>query len=182
GSQPNMALLESLTRGAPAEQVHDAYGAARASLRLLEAVGRPLWLGAEVDLGPNVERILPKELPPLASDETVLVVGRITGVQPTRVKLTGSEGVSERRLAIRPLADAGDLRRRWGEQRLNELMESGAGRASLVDLGLRFGLVSPLTALYVPTQREAAAETDPRNAYQELLARERRWRPWASAG
>ncbi len=182
GSQPNMALLESLTRGAPAEQVHDAYGAARASLRLLEAAGRPLWLGAQVDLGPSVERILPKELPPISADETVLVVGRITGVQPTQVKLTGSEGVSERRLAIRPLADAGDLRRRWGEQRLNELMETGAGRASLVDLGLRFGLVSPLTSLYVPTKRETAAEVGPELAYEQRRRREGRWRPWASAG
>jgi len=182
GSQANLALLESLTRGAPAEHVHDAYGAARASLRLLEAAGRPLWLGAELELGPSVERILPKQLPPISADETVLVVGRLTGVQPTKLKLTGSEGVSERPLAIRALADAGDLRRRWGEARLAELMESGAGRASLVDLGLRFGLVSPLTALYVPTKREAASEPelDPAMLAQQQRNREKRWRPWGS--
>lgn len=182
GSQPNVALLQSLARGAGAELVHDGYSAARSALRLLEAAGRPLWLGAKIDLGPNVERVLPKTLPPVSPDETVLVVGRLTGVQPTKLVLTGSGGVSERSLHIRRLKDAGDLRRRWGEERLRELMADGAGRASLVDLGRRFGLVSPFTALYVPTERESASEErDEAMTYAERREQKARWKPWSSS-
>jgi Ca-activated chloride channel family protein len=181
GSQPNLPLLESLARGASVEQVFDAYGAARSALHLLEAAGRSVWLGAKVDLGPGVERVLPRELPPIASDETVMVVGRMTGAVPTEVVLTGSGGTTRRRLTLQWLQDSGDLRRRWGGERLDELMSTGAGRASLVDLGRRFGLVSPFTSLYVPTRRESTEE--PSESAELAWERKRRtllrWKPWA---
>ncbi len=184
GSQPNVALLESLVRGAPVEQVFDAYGAARASLRLLEAAGKPMWLGAKVDLGPGVERILPRQLPPIGADETLIVVGRVSGKTPKSLQLLGSGGTIEHQVLTRTLDDHGDLRRRWGQERLLELMEEGAGRASLVDIGRRFGLISPVTSWYVPTKREAAAEQDDddgRSWFAEL-GKYGRWQPWGERG
>ena len=71
-----------VARGAPVEVVSDAYGAARTALRLLEAAYRPTWVGATVDLGPGIERVLPRELPAVGADESVLVVGRISGAVP----------------------------------------------------------------------------------------------------
>ena len=183
GAEPNVALLQGLVRGAPVERVADAYGAARAALRLLEAAGRPVWLGASVDLGPGVERILPRELPPIGADESVLVVGRVTGVLPNTITLRGSGGQLTRRATVRSLADSGDLRRRWGEGRLQELMSEGAGRSALVDAGRRFGLVSPVTSLYVPTEREAL--TIEREESVQLSAQDKRsarWKPWVRSG
>jgi tetratricopeptide (TPR) repeat protein len=179
GSQPNSALLETLARGAPVEHVDDGYGAARAALRLLEAAGRPIWMGAKLDLGPGVERVLPRELPPIASDETVLVVGRVSGQLPKELALKGSAGVAKERLSVRWLDDGGDLRRRWGEQRLAELGAEGAGRASLVETARRFGLVSPFTSLYVPTRRENVAEPPDDRQVMDRLQRLRRWKPWS---
>ncbi len=183
GTQPNMPVLESVVRGAPVEHVFDAYGAARAALRLLEASGRALWLGSKVDLGPGVDRILPRELPPVFADETLMVVGRVTGNLPAELTLRGSGGVSRVPLSVRILEDGGDLRRRWGEERMNELLRQGAGRASLVDVGRRYGVVSPFTSLYVPTRREAAVE-DPSAERDEVDARAQllRWKPWAQGG
>jgi Ca-activated chloride channel family protein len=182
GSRPNVALLESLVRGAPVEQVEDAYGAARSALRLLEAAGRPAWLGAKVDLGAGVERVLPQELPPLATDESVLVVGRITGELPSELVVSGSGGTTKRAVTVRTIDDVGDLRRRWGEARLADLTAEGAGRASLVDVSRRFGLVSPFTSLYVPTKREAvqAEPEDPQVAYEAEQRRRLRWKPWSN--
>ncbi|HVJ21064.1 MAG TPA: AgmX/PglI C-terminal domain-containing protein, partial [Polyangiaceae bacterium] len=179
GSQPNVVLLEGLVRGAPVEQVGDGYGAARAALRLLEAAGRPVWLGAEVDLGPGVERILPRNLPPLSEDETVLVVGRIAGKPPTEITLKGGGASVTKRLSIRNLSDNGDLRRRWGEGRLGELISEGAGRSALVEVARRFGLVSPFTSLYVPTERETLeiAEVE-EDSYETRRDRAKRWMPW----
>jgi Ca-activated chloride channel family protein len=100
---------------------------------------------------------------------------------PSEIKLSGSGGTARRRVSVRWLQDSGDLRRRWGEQRLEELLSSGAGRASLVDIGRRFGLVSPFTSLYVPTRREVLAEpAENRESDRERRTRVvARWKPWA---
>jgi Ca-activated chloride channel family protein len=187
GSRANVALLDSITRGAPVEPVGDAYGAARAALRLLEAAQKPAWIGATVDLGPGVDRVLPRALPPVGADESVLVVGRVSGKQPTQVNLTGGGTTVTKVLHVVPLADSGDLRRRWGQGRMEELLGEGAGRASLVDVARRYSLVSPYTSLYVPTAREAAQEstqTDDSLAEEraDAIERRRRWRPWSFQG
>ena len=183
GSQPNLALLDSIVRGAPVEQVYDAYGAARSALRLLEAAGRSSWLGAKVDLGPGVERVLPRVLPPITADETIMIVGRVNGAAlPRELALSSSEGSVKQKLSVRYLRDFGDLRRRWAEERFDELRESGAGRASLVDIGRRFGLVTPFTSLYVPTRRESEQDQGSKPDFIAAEARKyeraRRWRPW----
>jgi tetratricopeptide (TPR) repeat protein len=183
GSQPNLPLLASIVRGAPVEQVSDAYGAARSSLRLLEAAARSSWLGAKVELGPSVERVLPRVLPPISADETTMIVGRVSGTALPRVlELSSSEGSVRQRLSVRHLRDHGDLRRRWAEERFVELRESGAGRASLVDIGRRFGLVTPFTSLYVPTRREQEQEQEDKPDLVSIEARREeragRWRPW----
>jgi hypothetical protein len=187
GSRANLPLLASVARGAPAESVGDAYGAARTALRLLEAAQRPAWIGAKVDLGPGVERVLPRELPPVGADESVLVVGRISGKPPSQVNLTSGTSTATHVLKVLPLDDGGDLRRRWGQGRMEELLSEGAGRAALVDVGRRFGLVSPYTSLYVPTAREAAQAADHGGESAEDIAEQRsaaierrpRWRPWS---
>ena len=186
GARANLVLLQSAARGAPVEPVADAYTAARAALRLLEAAQRSAWIGATVDLGPGVERILPRELPPVGVDEEVLVVGRVTGKPPTELTLTGSGGTATIPLRTLPIADSGDLRRRWGLGRLDELLAEGAGRAALVDVATRFGIVSPYTSFYVPTAREtkqAGDESPETLAALRAAAVERRawWRPWSHA-
>ena len=178
GSNANTALLASVARGAPVEVVSDAYAAARAALRLLEAAQRPTWVGATVDLGPGVERILPRELPAVGADEGVLVVGRVTGKPPTELTLHGSGQSMTAALRIEGIDDAGDLRRRWGEQRAAELVAEGAGRAAVVDVGKRYAIVSPFTALYVPTTREMTEEALDPDLADLRDDRLRRWKPW----
>jgi Ca-activated chloride channel family protein len=182
GSAPNLPLLASVARGASVEHVADAYGAARAALRLLEAAGRSVWLGVTVDLGRGVERVLPRELPAIGTDDSVLVVGRVAGKPPAELTLRGTGGTVTQKLRIVRLADNGDLRRRWGERRLAELIDEGAGRSAFVDIGRRFGLVSPFTSLYVPTARETAQEDSepPVDLYKQIADRRKRWVPWAA--
>jgi Ca-activated chloride channel family protein len=177
GSHPNSPLLQSIARGAPMEVVSDAYGAASAALRLLEAAYRPTWVGATVDLGAGVERVFPRDLPAVGPDDGVLVVGRIVGATPAELTVSGGGQTLTRPLHTVPLADFGDLRRRWGEGRLQELLESGSGRAAVVDVGRRYGVVSPFTSLYVPTERETVAAGDS-NLEDERESRMRRWKPW----
>lgn len=187
GTRANVALLDNVARGAPVETVSDAYGAARSALRLLEAAQRPAWVGATVDLGSGVERVLPRELPPVPADESVLVVGRISGKTPDKITLKSGDAASAKSLRVVPIEDVGDLRRRWGQGRMQELIDEGAGRAALVDIGRRFGLVSPYTSLYVPTKREVqqgdvAEREELAQSRADAMDRRRFWRPWSHTG
>jgi tetratricopeptide (TPR) repeat protein len=158
GDGANLALLSGIARGGFATRVGDAHAAARAALGVLEQAERPVWLGASVDLGAGIDRVFPRELGTLASHESVLVVGRIVGPVPTEVVLRSSSGEVTQALSVRALGDGGDLRRRWAEGRLAQLLEDDAGRAAVVEVGVQSGIITPFTSLYVPTAAEHEEE------------------------
>ncbi|HVK68154.1 MAG TPA: VIT domain-containing protein [Polyangium sp.] len=159
GDEADMALLEGLARGGFAERVADANAAARVALRLLEHAERPVWLGAQVDLGPTVERIFPRDLGAMVADESITVIGRVTrSGLPTSVSLTGPAGTVKTNLQVTRIEDEGDLRRRWAEGRLLQMMAEATGRAAMVDLGSRHAIITPVTSLYVPTKNEMTPE------------------------
>jgi len=155
GDTANMGLLSGLARGAFAERIGDANGAARAALRLFEYAERPVWLGAKVDLGSAVERVFPRDLGTQVADETLFVIGRLASTgRLASVTMSGPAGEVTRSLTIARIEDGGDLRRRWAEARLYQMMDEATGRAAMVDLGVRHGIITPVTSLYVPTTRE----------------------------
>ena len=160
GDRADLGLLQGLARGALAQRIGDGNAAARAALRLLEQAERPALLGATLDLGPSVERIFPRDLGALVADEGLLVVGRAVGREsPTSLTLTAPSGAPvSAPLTVSALDDHGDLAQRWAEGRLAQLVDEGAGRAAMVDLGLRQGIVTPYTSFYVPTRNEMTAE------------------------
>jgi Flp pilus assembly protein TadD len=154
GESADLALLESLARGGLAMRISDVRGAARSALEVLERVERGAELGATVDLGPGVERVYPRELGALTEGETTLVVGRLSGEVPKELRVKTQRGESVLPIERVEIDDHGDLRRRWANGRLAEMLASGEGRAALVDLGVRQGIVTPVTSLYVPTSAE----------------------------
>jgi len=159
GDGADMAMLKGLARGAFAERIGDANAAARAALRLLESADRPALLGATVDLGPAVERVFPRDLGAIVEGESFLVIGRLTGQpRPTTLTIEGAGGSSKLPLTVLGIDDHGDLRHRWAEGRLAQMMDEGTGRAAMVDLGSRHGIITPYTSLYVPTRREMSPE------------------------
>ena len=159
GDGADMAMLKGLARGAFAERIGDANAAARAALRLLESADRPALLGATVDLGPTVERVFPRDLGAIVEGESFLVIGRLTGHgRPTTLSIAGAGGATTLPLTILGIDDQGDLRHRWAEGRLAQMLDEGTGRAAMVDLGSRHGIITPYTSLYVPTRREMSPE------------------------
>ncbi|MGC4092815.1 MAG: AgmX/PglI C-terminal domain-containing protein [Polyangiaceae bacterium] len=159
GDSARLELLAGLARGAFAERVGDASQAAQAALRVLAEAERPAWLGTKIDLGPQVERVFPREASALVDGETLWVIGRYaSGKEPDRLRIQGPLGAREAPLALSRIDDSGDLGRRWAEARLAQMLEDGEGRASLVDLGMKSGIITPVTSLYVPTEREASTD------------------------
>ncbi|HZF56444.1 MAG TPA: VIT domain-containing protein [Polyangiaceae bacterium] len=160
GDAAEMAVLSGLARGSFAERIGDAHAAAQAALRLLERAERPAFLGAAVDLGPSVERIFPRDLGAVVADESLLVIGRKTegAGLPASVTFTGPGGTSKKQLTPVAIDDRGDLSRRWAMARLAQMIDEGTGRAAMVDLGSRHGVITPVTSLYVPTLNEMTSE------------------------
>ncbi|MEZ4312310.1 MAG: VIT domain-containing protein [Polyangiaceae bacterium] len=159
GDGADMAILSGLARAAFAERVGDANAAARVALRLFELAERPAWLGAKVDLGSAVERVFPRDLGAQVADETLFVLGRMASSgRLTSVTLSGPGGDVTRPLTVSRIEDGGDLRRRWAEAVLYQMMDEAAGRAAMVDLGVRHGIITPVTSLYVPTTNEMSPE------------------------
>jgi Ca-activated chloride channel family protein len=161
GDGADLGVLKGLSRGALAERIGDGNAAARAALRILEQAERPALLGASIDLGASVERVFPRDLGAIVEGESLLVVGRVAVGQPspTSVTVTGPSGAPlTARFAVSPIDDRGDLSQRWADGRLSQLLDEGAGRAAMIDLGLRHGIVTPFTSFYVPTKNEMSAE------------------------
>ena len=158
GDTADMGILEGVARGGFAERVTDGAGAARTALRLLETAERPAWLGVNIDLGTTVERVYPREMSTLVAGETVLVLGRLAGKVPAQVTVTTPAGPKTIRLEPKTADDRGDLRGRWATGRLQQMLDEGTGRAAIVDLGVRYGVITPVTSWYVPTRKEMSPE------------------------
>src|SRR6185312_2356704 len=139
-------------------RIGDANAAARAALRLLEVADRPARLGASVDLGPNVERVYPRDLGALVEGEGQVVVGRLVGPAPQSFTVKSAAGDVAVPLQVSAIDDLGDLSRRWAQGRLAQMIDEGVGRASMVDLGMRHAIITPVTSLYVPTKNEMTPE------------------------
>ncbi len=164
GDEADLGVLKGLASGGLVERVTDGFGAARTALRLLEEAERPVWIGAEIDLGPGIERVFPRELGVLPADQTVLAVGRVKGEVPKQLVVRSVAGEVSERMSVVSLEDGGDLRRRWAEHRLTQLLEEGASRAAVAEIGVRSGILTPFTSFYVPTQAEYQAERERRSA------------------
>lgn len=157
GDGADMGILAGVAHGALSARITDRYEAAHAALRLLEEAERPTWLGVSVSLGDGVERVYPRTLGARPADQSLLVIGRIADDDqlPSAAELVGPTGTQKVPMIVSPIKDQGDLMRRWAEGRLVQLLDSGAGRAAVVEVGARYGIVTPFTSLYVPTSDEA---------------------------
>jgi tetratricopeptide (TPR) repeat protein len=152
GDGANVELLRGLF-GGQATPVRERTEAARAVMGVLAEAARPMLRSVVVETGPTLERIYPRG--PLVAEQGghVRLVGRLRGTLPESVTLRGTRDGRkvERTLKLekRSVDDGGDVRRRWATARLAELLDEDAGREALVELGVRFGLVTPWTSLVV---------------------------------
>lgn len=130
--------------------------ASRAVLRFLAEAGRPMLRDLRVDLGEGVERVFPRPPLALAEGARLRLVGRLRDALPPELVLRARRDGEpvEARVALREarLDDGvdgaqGDVRRRWATARLEQLVDGEAGREAMVELGSRFGIVTPWTSL-----------------------------------
>ena len=152
GDGANVDLLRGLF-GGQASPVRERTEASRAVMGVLAEAARPTLRGVSVELGPTVERVYPRAPIVVEQGAHLRLVGRLRGDLPETIILRGVRDGKpvERTLTVenRSMDDGGDVRRRWASARLSELLDEDAGREALVELGVRFGIVTPWTSLVV---------------------------------
>ncbi len=171
GDGANVELLRTLFGTDQTRFVDDRAAAARTVMELLAEAARPTLRGMTIDLGEGIERVYPSPPLEVAEGAHLRLVGRQVGALPATITLRASRDGApvEETLTVRSesVLDAGDIRRRWATARLSELLDQDAGREALVDLGTRFSIITPWTALMVGAWQGAIAplvtnfDTDP---------------------
>jgi Ca-activated chloride channel family protein len=165
GDEASVETLDGLAAPAGfAAQVRRRSEVARAAVDILAHASRPLLRDVRLELGPDVERVYPAEAVDLPAGDAVVALGRIRSVNPTRARLRatwhGQDISQEIPLTSLVLPPDGDLRARWATARLESLLARGESRAVVVELGTRFGLITPYTSLYVPAEAPVVASRE----------------------
>jgi hypothetical protein len=162
GPLANRRLLSALTRGSgPLYEIADSEDAARVAGDLMSDALRPALAGVEVDFGAEVDQVYPRRSRAIAAGETLTAVGRVRGALPKQVtiRFRDARGVHEETRAVDVLRaeDPDEVRRRWANERVEDIVLSGKGREAATAVALRAGLVTPWTALRIGGSGEYVA-------------------------
>lgn len=167
GEDARLDLLSGVAEPAGfATRIQRRAEVARAAVDILAHASRPLVRNLRADLGPDVERVYPTAPVDLPAGDSLVVVGRITARNPPRARVRatwqGADVSREVPLTSLVLPAVQDLRARWATARLDHLLAQGESRTVIVELGTRFGLITPFTSLYVPAEDQVVALESPR--------------------
>ena len=158
GSDANLPLLESLCHSGVRSgvvRIEDAPDASRAALYLLERIAQPSLTNVRVELGEAADVVYPDEPVTIESGDALTVVARLRADRGMPGKLVvrglrdGQPFLESHDLTVRTIEDGGDLARRWALLRMQGLLERASGREAILDIGKRFQVVTPWTALLV---------------------------------
>ena len=162
GSDANIELLEALCDSGMQSGKHgvirieDRPEAARAALHLVERASQPGLTEVRVALGEEADVVYPETAVAVEGGDALTVVARLRRDRPGTPKSLIVTGLRDGQpfretlnLSVRETEERGDLARRWALARLGRLLERGAGREAVLDIGQRFAVVTPWTALVV---------------------------------
>lgn len=146
-------LLARLVAGmGSVHEVPDRADAARAGAALLADALKPTLRDVELDLGPSIDRVYPRESRAVVTGSTVTQVGRLRGGLPTRIAVryrVGSELTGGTRLLYRTSLPRGaDVPRRWMEARIEEMAARGDGIDPVIAAAAEAKLLTPWTSFF----------------------------------
>jgi len=146
-------LLAKLVAGAGSMyEVLDRSDASRAGAALLTDALRPTVRDVELDLGPTIDRIYPRESRAVLAGSTLTVVGRLRDKLPKSIGFSyrdGSKLVKESRVVQRTLLPEGaDLPQRWALARIQEMAGRDEPVEPAVALAHEAKLLTPWTSWY----------------------------------
>jgi hypothetical protein len=153
GSGADRFALARLVAGVGAVyDVLDRSDAARAGATLLADALEPTLRDVELDLGPTVDRIYPRDARAILAGSTVTLLGRLRGKLPTRIGFRfrdGSKLIEESRLLYpTPLPRDHDVPQRWALARIEEMSARDEGIEPAIALAVEARLLTPWTSWF----------------------------------
>lgn len=150
GSNADRWLLARLIAGSgPVHSVVDRSEAAQVAAQIVAAAEVTTDRAVSFDLGPNIDRIYPREGRAVAAGTTAVVVGRLRGSLPSTIRLSylDGDGSKSETLQVERLVSpsAGEIARQWARARIQELVAGNEGIEPALLLAQRVGLLLPWT-------------------------------------
>ncbi|MFH1436999.1 MAG: VIT domain-containing protein [Pseudomonadota bacterium] len=161
GDEANLDLLTGLCSGRGlAGRIENRVEAAEKATQVLADASTPVIENISYEIDGGIERVYPAEISTLKITEPAAFIGRLTGEKdPEKITVKGTiKGKpfkKEYKIVMEEIRDYGDLRLRWAEQRLLGLLAEQEGPEAVIELGTRYGIITPFTSFYVPPAEEA---------------------------
>jgi len=175
GPSADKWLLARLVAGTgPVHSVVDRSEAAQVAASVVSAVAQATYRDAKFELGPNVDRIYPREGRAAIAGSTAMVLGRLRGALPQSVKLsyrdTGGTKLETLRVERFNSPLVGEIARRWAQARVDEIISGNEGIESALLLAQQHRLLLPWTewVLEPAAQRARQSCTSFQNRVVEL--------------
>lgn len=150
GSNADRWLLARLVAGSgPVHSVIDRSEAAQVAAKIVAAAEDTADRDVNFDLGPNIDRIYPREGRAISAGTTAMVVGRLRGSLPNRVQLSYRNGSGRHNESLRverlSSPHEGETARQWARARIDELLAGSEGMEPALLLAQKHGLLLPWT-------------------------------------
>ena len=162
GAEANLDLLSGLCQlsAGQAYRVSDRAAAAETALGIITHLTQPAVSRLKVDVGAGLDRVYPRQAVALRAGEPLFIMARLRQSVPTTIQIEGMYAgkpfTRSFRVESHSIDDTADLRLRWSQARLLQLLDSGATTEEVAELGVRQNLVTPFTSFYVPSEDEVA--------------------------
>lgn len=162
GDEANLELLSGLAAvsAGQAFRVGDRSAAAETALQVVTHVSRPAVSKLKIDVGSSLDRVYPRETVAVRAGEPLFVLARLKKRLPSKITVEGVQlgqpFQRSYRLEGHGIDNTSDLRLRWSQARLHQLLESGATVEEVAELGVRQNLITPYTSYYVPSEEEVS--------------------------
>lgn len=154
GAAPNRGLLDRLAAhtGGGARYLGAADDADAIAAALIAQADAPHAAATSIAWGSLVTDALPAQLPALAPGDAAIVIAKVDQPRKARVAIAARSLDLPAVWDVQParpdaLAPASVIARRWARAKLDALVAAGASADDVRALGLRYGLVTPETAL-----------------------------------
>lgn len=150
GANADRWLLARLVAGTgPVHSVIDRSEAASVAASVVSAVELATHRDVRLDLGPNIDRIYPREGRAVAADSTLTVLGRLRGPLPQTIQLSYRDGTNTKVETLRVerfgSPSMGEVARRWALARIDEVISGTEGIEPALLLAQQHRLLLPWT-------------------------------------
>ena len=153
-------LLAQLVAGSgPVYEAIDRADAARVGAAIVADALEPTLRDVELDLGPTIDRVYPREARAALAGSTVTVTGRLRGKLPTSIGFRyrrGAEMVEESRVldSVGPPPGA-DIAQRWASARIEDIALRGEGIEPAIAIATEARLLTPWTSWFLGASTES---------------------------